>query len=76
MLFYQKPTTPPTVEKAKEEFDDSCERAATETLLRLFKPPVPLAPLPPPLPLKRSNSNRESQHFDSTLYHVHACGYM
>ncbi len=59
MLFYQKPTSTPNVEVAKEKFDDSVERVTTETLLRLFKPPVPMGPAPPPLPLKRSNSNRE-----------------
>lgn len=59
MLFYQKPTPTPNVEAAKEKFDDSVERVTTETLLRLFKPPVPMGPLPPPLPLKRSSSNRE-----------------
>lgn len=64
MLFYQKPITAPTVETAKEEFDDSIEQAATDTLLRLFKPLVPTAPLPPPLLLKRSSSNRKSNHIN------------
>lgn len=59
MLFYQKPTSSLTVEATNEEFDDSIERVATETLLRLFKPPDPKPPLPPPLPLKRYSSNRE-----------------